>query len=70
LRSVRVHLRVLAHQLVVVGADGNPRKFTFMNRDEAEAAIEALGPRLGDRLEVTPTPTYAFLRRRAPFLLR
>src|SRR6185436_4390902 len=31
-RSVRVHLRMLAHQLVVVAADGNPRKLTFMNR--------------------------------------
>ena len=68
IRRVRLHLRALAHQIVIDDIIGSKR-FQLMNRDEAETLIEPLAQRFGSRFEVTSTPVFAFCKRYAPFLM-
>ena len=68
IRRVRLHLRALAHQIVIDDLSGSKR-FQLMNRDEAETLIEPLSQRFGSRFAVTSTPVFAFCKRYAPFLM-
>ncbi len=69
IQAIHLRLRMLGHELFVTGADGGRKKFGFMNRKEAEPAVEPLRQRLGSRFELSKTPVFAFLERRARFLL-
>lgn len=69
IHRVRLHLRALAHQIVIDDYGSTRRKFQLMNRDEAETLIEPLARRFGPRFEVTSTPVFAFCKRYAPFLM-
>lgn len=68
IRRVRLHLRALAHQIIIDDISTR-RAFQLMNRDEAESVIEPLARRFGERFEVTSTPVFAFCKRYAPFLM-
>lgn len=65
---VRLHLRALAHQILIDDL-GTTKRFQLMNRDEAETLIEPLSERFGSRFSVTSTPVFAFCKRYAPFLM-
>lgn len=69
IRSVRMHLKAMAHELFVVGTDGTSQKFGLMNRAEAKAVTESLARRFGSRFETSTTGPYAFCKRYAPFLM-
>jgi hypothetical protein len=69
IRSVRLHLKAMAHELSVVGTDGTSQKFGLMNRTEAKAVTESLARRFGSRFETSTTGPYAFCKRYAPFLM-
>ena len=69
IRRVRLHLRALAHQIIIVGIGGPDRTFQLMDRDEAESLIEPLTRRFGSRFEISSTPVFAFFKRYAPFLM-
>ena len=68
IRRVRLHLRALAHQIIIDDISSS-KAFQLMNRDEAESVIEPLARRFGARFEVTSTPVFAFCKRYAPFLM-
>ena len=70
LAEVRLHRRMLAHQLFVRGGDGTTMKFSLMSRDQADPAILVLHERLGERLVITASGPFAFLARHAPFLVK
>lgn len=70
IERVRLHLRMAAHELFITGSDGRSRRFTLMNRHEAEPVIGALQQRFGARFEVSSTALFSFLKRRAPFLTK
>lgn len=68
IRRVRLHLRALAHQIVIDGISAT-KTFQFMDRDDAERVIEPLAQRFGERFMVSGTPVFAFCKRYAPFLM-
>lgn len=69
IHRVRLHLRALAHQIVIDDYRATKRTFQLMNRDEAESVIEPMARRFSSRFQVTSTPVFAFCKRYAPFLM-
>lgn len=67
-RSVRLRLRMLAHELSVADAQ-EEKTFGLMNRKLAGASVEPLRQLFKERFEVEKTPAFAFFERRLPFLL-
>lgn len=68
-RAIRFRMRLMAHELWLIGADGATKKFGLMNREHAESMMAPLRQRWGPRFEVSKTPAFAFFERYAPFLL-
>jgi hypothetical protein len=67
IEGIRLHLNLGAHQLVLCGPGGE-RTFAFMNREDPQAAQEALAIRFASRFQVVRSAPFGFLRRYAPFL--
>lgn len=67
--NITLRMKMTSHELRVTGADRIERKFSLMNREQANAAIEPLTRSFDARFTVSKTPTFAFFERHAPFLL-
>lgn len=70
IERLRLHLRVFAHVLEVIPSGGEGTRFSLMNRAEAAGLAEWLAGLRPERSELVESACYAFLRRRAPFLLQ
>ncbi len=70
IRTVRLHMTAMSHELFVGGADGTIWKFGMMNRKEAEANMAPLTGRFGSRFQVSASPVFSFFKRYAPLLMR
>lgn len=70
IRTVRIHRKMMAHELFLVGADGATTRFGIMNRAQVEMVIEQLGLRYGQRFQVSSSRVFGYLNRRAPILTR
>jgi len=68
-RAIRLLMKITQHQLFVTGADGIEKKFVLMNRNQAAPMIKPLEQGFGSRFQLSKTPVYQFLERRAPFLV-
>lgn len=65
--SIRVHLRLMANELILETT--TRQTFTLMNRVETDRAIDALSARLGSKLVVSKSRAYAWLESKAAFLV-
>jgi hypothetical protein len=70
IRTVRLHLKAMAHEVFIVSADEGSHKFGLTNRAEAEAVVDSLSRRFDSRFETSTTGPFAFFKRYAPFLMR
>jgi hypothetical protein len=70
IREIRLHMKMTAHELVVVGIDGMSDKFGFINRAEAEAAADPLSRHFGSRFIRSTSTPFSFFNRLAPFLTK
>ena len=70
IRTLRIHRRMMAHELFLVGADGTTTRFAIMNRAQVEMVIEPLGLRYGQRFQLSSSRVFDYLHRRAPKLTR
>ncbi|MDI1437485.1 hypothetical protein [Polyangium sorediatum] len=69
-REIRLHLKAMAHEFYVTADEGAPRRFSLMNRREAQEVRGLLEARFGERFVVTKSAVFAFFERHAPFLMQ
>ena len=70
IEALQIRLTMMQHHFQISFTDGTTTEYGVKDRHALESAAEALAERFGVRFEVVQSPTFAYLKQKAPFLTK